>query len=132
MYLLDTNIVSYWMRGDVAVVRRIRERPPAELALAAITLGEVLYGIARSSTKRRERRRKIEQIASLVRVCPFDEDAAEPYANLRADLEKQGRVISERDTQIAAIALAQQLTVVTHNGREFGRVPGLRVEDWAD
>jgi len=131
MYLLDTNIVSYWMRGDEHVIERAKGHPPAELALAAITLAEVLYGIARSPGKKRERRRKIGQITSLVRLYPFDEQVAEAYAQVRLGLEKAGTPISERDTQIAATALAHGLTVVTHNEREFTRVPRLQVEDWA-
>jgi tRNA(fMet)-specific endonuclease VapC len=61
----------------------------------------------------------------------FDEAAAEAYAVIRAQLEREGRVISERDTQIASIAMANRLTVVTHNVQEFCRVDRLNVEDWA-
>jgi len=64
-------------------------------------------------------------------IHPFDKAAAGAYAVIRAQLERQGVTISERDTQIAAIAVANGLTVVTHNVREFGRVEGLTVEDWA-
>jgi tRNA(fMet)-specific endonuclease VapC len=131
MYLLDTNIVSYWMRGDLEVIRRLREQPPSDLALSAITLAEILYGITRSSTRKVEHSRKIQQIRSVLRVYPFDDGAAEEYAEVRSQLEATGHPISERDTQIAAIALAHRLTVVTHNVKEFGRVAGLAVEDWA-
>ena len=61
----------------------------------------------------------------------FDEAAAGEYAVIRAQLEREGRVISERDTQIASIAMANRLTVVTHNVKEFARVDKLKVEDWA-
>jgi len=62
---------------------------------------------------------------------PFDGKAAREYTIVRSELEKKGQVISERDTQIAAVALAHQLTVVTHNVKEFDRVTRLKVEDWA-
>lgn len=131
MYLLDTNIVSYWLRGDRKVIEQIKSHAPSELALSAITLAEILYGIEKSPAKKRERRHKIQQIVSLLHLYSFEEKAAREYAVVRSELEKSGRTISERDTQIAAVALAHQLTIVTHNVKEFGRVARLKVEDWA-
>ena len=131
MYLLDTNIISYWMRGDPAVIPRIQEHAPSELSLCTVTLAEILYGIEKSPVRKKERRMKIEKISSLLRVYPFDTAAAQRYGGIRAFLEKKGTTISERDVQIAAIASANRLTVVTHNVREFHRIPDLAVEDWA-
>lgn len=131
MYLLDTNIVSYWMRGDPTVIARLKDRAPSELSLSTITLAEIWYGIEKSPVKKKERRMKIENIRSLLNIYPFDEAAAESYAVIRAQLEGKGMKISERDTQIAAIAVANRLTVVTHNMEEFGRIEILPVEDWA-
>jgi tRNA(fMet)-specific endonuclease VapC len=74
---------------------------------------------------------KIEKITSLLNVYPFDETAAKHYAVIRAQLESKGVMISERDTQIAAIASANRLTVVTRNVKEFLRIEKLGVEDWA-
>ena len=74
---------------------------------------------------------KIKKISSLLCLYSFDEAAAGSYAVIRAQLERKGMVISERDTQIASIAMANNLTVVTHNVREFGRIGKLKVEDWA-
>ena len=131
MYLLDTNIVSYWMRGMESVIDRIRSSSPSDFGLSTITLAEILYGIEKSSVKKKERRLKIEKISSLLMIYPFDEMAAIEYAVIRAELEKKGTIISERDTQIASIALANKLILVTHNVKEFNRVPKLEVEDWA-
>ena len=131
MYLLDTNIVSYWMRGDQEVIGRIKQHSPADLALSAITLAEILYGIEKSLVKKKERRLKIERISLLLDLYPFGESAAEKYAVVRMQLEREGTPISERDTQIAAIAMANKLTVVTHNVKEFNRIRELKVEDWA-
>jgi len=131
MYLLDTNIASYWMRGDTTLIDRIRSHAPSDLALSAVTLAEILYGIQKSPVRKRERRQKIQRISSELQIYPFDEAAAEVYAVIRSQLEKDGMGISERDTQIAAIAMANKLAVVTHNSREFDRVSGLKVEDWA-
>ena len=131
MYLLDTNIISYWMRGDTTVTGRIKEHAPSDLSLSAITLAEIWYGIEKSPVKKKERRSKIEKISSLLSVYPFDEAAAANYAVIRAQLERKGVVISESDIQIAAIAMANRLTVVTHNMNEFIRIEKLTVEDWA-
>ena len=131
MYLLDTNIISYWMRGDQRIIEKIKCCSPAELALSTITLAEIYYGIENSSVKKKERRKKIEHIKSLLDIYPFNEHAAIAYGVIRAQLEKTGRPISERDLQIASIAVANRLCVVTHNTKEFDRVQKLSVEDWA-
>lgn len=131
MYLLDTNIVSYWMRSDRYVTTRIKERAPSELFLSTITLAEILYGIEKSPLKKQERQQKINRISSLLGIYTFDEAAAAKYAVIRTQLEKEGRIISDRDTQIAAIAMANHLIIVTHNVKEFQRVYNLKIEDWA-
>lgn len=131
IYLLDTNIISYWMRGDTKVIAKIKKHSPSDLSLSTITLAEILYGIEKSPHKKKERRLKLQLITSELKIYPFDEKAAQEYATIRSQLEKEGQVISERDTQIAAIALAHQLTIVTHNVKEFNRITKLKVKDWA-
>lgn len=131
MYLLDTNIISYWMRGDKRIIDRIKKHAPVDLSLSTITLAEIFYGIEKSPIKKKERRLKIKNISSILSLYSFDEAAAGRYAVIRAQLEREGRGISERDTQIASIAMANKLTVITHNVREFCRVSKLNVEDWA-
>ena len=120
------------MRGDAGIIDRIQRYSPADLSLSAITLAEILYGIEKSPVKKKERQKKIRQISSLLGLYSFDEAAAEEYALIRSQLEREGLAISERDTQIASIAMANRLTVVTHNVKEFGRVSRLKVEDWAE
>ncbi len=131
MYLLDTNIVSYLMRGDEKIIQRVKNKPPSRLAISSVTLAEILYGVEKSPAKKEERRGKIKQISAVLRLYPFDEAAAGEYAVIRVALEKVGVMISERDTQIAAVAAANMLTVVTHNVKEFRRVEKIKVEDWA-
>ena len=130
MYLLDTNIVGYWMRGDAHLIHRIQSYSPSDLSLSTVTLAEIYYGIEKSPVKKKERRWKIEHIKSELDIFPFDEQAAEKYGVIRAALEKRGKPISERDTQIASIALANNLCLVTHNKKEFSRIPKLQIEDW--
>jgi len=132
MYLLDTNIVSYWMRGHQPLMDRIKSHSPKDLSLSAITLAEIYYGIEKSPIKKKARRTKIEQIRSTVEVHPFDGSAAAKYGVIRTQLEKKGLVISERDLQIASIAIANGLCVITHNVKEFNRVEKLKLEDWAE
>lgn len=81
--------------------------------------------------KKIERRVKIEKTALLLNTYEFYETAAKSYAIIRASLERKGLVISERETQNAAVAVTNRLTLVTHNVREFLRIEGLMVEDWA-
>ena len=132
MYLLDTNIISYWMRGDRKVIDRVKKHAPSELFQATITLAEILYGIEKSPIRKKERRLKIKQLSSVLGMYSFDEAAAEEYAVIRAQLEREGRMISEeRSTLIASIAVANKLIVATHNVKEFDRIGKLKVEDWA-
>jgi len=119
------------MKGDEKVIEKIKQYAPVELSLAAITYAEILYGIEKSPVKKRERTKKIGEIVALLKVFPFEEQAAKHYGIIRANLEKTGTIISERDLQIASIAKANKLKLVSHNTREFGRIKGLVVEDWA-
>ena len=118
------------MRGDEEVIDYIKKHTPVELCFCTITLAEILYGIEKSPVRKKERRLKIEQISSLLGLYPFDEAAARKYATIRTQLEREGMVISERDTQIASIAMANGFIVVTHNVKEFDRINQLNVEDW--
>ena len=131
IYLLDTNIVSYWMRGDETVIKKIRSHKPSDLSICTITLAEIYYGIEKSPVKKKERRNKIEHICSQLDLYTFDKPAARKYSMIRAQLEKDGIVISERDLQIASIAMSNKLIVVTHNVKEFKRIVNLGIEDWA-
>ncbi len=131
MYLLDTNIISYWMRGDLKLINRIKNHSPSELCFSTITLAEIYYGIENAPVKKKERRLKIEKIKGELAMYAFNEHAASAYGSIRAELEKQGQPISERDLQIASIAVANNLCMVTHNTKEFSRVRQLTVEDWA-
>ena len=130
MIILDTNIVSYWMRGDEVILNKLKNQKPSDLSISTTTLAEILYGIEKSPVKKKLRRDRIEAICSQLDIYPFDQDAARKYATIRSHLEKKGIPISERDLQIASIAVANQFRLITHNTKEFSRVPNLIVEDW--
>lgn len=131
MFLLDTNIVSYWMRGDQNIINEIKNYRPCDLSISTITLAKILFGIEKSNIKKTERSKKLCSIRSQLELYSFDESANEKYGVVRAYLEKRGIPISERDLQIAAIAAANDVVLVTHNTKEFSRVQGLNLEDWA-
>lgn len=131
MFLLDTNIVSYWMRGDQKIIKKLKKHKPYELSLSTITLAEIFYGIRKSNVKKKERLDKIESICAQLDIFPFDKTVADNYGTIRVFLERKGIPISERDLQIASIAMANNLIVVTHNIKEFERISGLISEDWA-
>jgi len=130
MLLLDTNIVSYWMRGEQSILDRLEKERPDNLSISTITLAEILFGIEKSPHRKKERNNKIDRICSQLEIYPFDIAASRQYAVIRAYLEKNGIPISERDLQIASIGLAKEFKIITHNTKEFDRIPGLSIEDW--
>jgi tRNA(fMet)-specific endonuclease VapC len=130
-FLLDTNICIYIRREKPEeVLKRFRTLRRGEAVLSVITFGELLYGAAKS-VKRTETLRELEELAQLLPVLPLPHAAAESYGTIRAELELAGRMIGNNDLWIAAHAKAEGLTLVTNNEREFRRVRGLKVQNWA-
>lgn len=129
IYLLDTNTCIYAIKRVPEVLRRLRAASPDDFAISAITVAELRFGAAKSS-RPVETRRSVDAFLKPFEVLPFGSEAADEYASVRLALEKAGRPIGARDLLIAATAKASGLVVVTHNTREFLRVPGLKVEDW--
>lgn len=128
-YLLDTDLCVRVIRERPAFLRQRFEDERGSLAISTIVLTELLVGAAKSMWPERNK----EQVAKLVssfEVLPFDMEAAEHAADIRADLERQGRKIGPHDCLIAGHARSRGLVVVTGNTREFGRVDGLRCENW--
>jgi tRNA(fMet)-specific endonuclease VapC len=127
-YLLDTNIVSYIIKGQPAVRRRLVGVPTYELAISAVTEGELRYGVARLSSGARLNK-MVEEFLIRVAVYPWDSAAAQEYGRIRAALERAGDALGNLDTMIAAHALATGSVLVTHD-KAFARVKGLKIEDW--
>jgi tRNA(fMet)-specific endonuclease VapC len=127
-WLLDTNVLIHAVRGRPASVRtHLRSLSPDDVAVSAVTIAELWYGAARSPDPERKREAWTAVLEPFA-ILSFDRPAAERHSILRHRLRYHP--IGERDLLIAAIALANDLTVVTHDGGEYARVPGLRVEDW--
>lgn len=127
-FILDTNAVTAWVKKDAEFLVRLQATPPADIGISVVTEHELRFGIACNPGMRM--RAAVERMIDLLPRVGFDSDVAARAANLRADLRRQGQPIGMYDLFIAATALAKNLVLVTHNTREFSRVPGLRVEDW--
>jgi len=130
-YLLDTNICIYIQRDrPEGVLRRFQALRAGEAALSVITFGELLYGAA-TSKQSEVAVERLKQLASLLPILPIPMAAAEWFGAIRAELERSGQMIGNNDLWIAAHAKAESLTLVTNNEREFRRVRGLKVQNWA-
>ena len=129
-YMLDTNICIYVIKNRPEALRDRFNAEAAHLCISSVVLSELFYG-AEKSAKPQQNRTVVEGFAARLAVLPFDAKAAMHYGQIRADLERQGRVIGPYDLMIAGHARAEGLTLVSNNIREFARVDGLRVEDWA-
>jgi len=128
-FVLDTNTCIYALELRRGVIARLREWSPDDFGESIVTVAELWFG-ARKGARPEATRREIDAFLEPFETLPFDVGAAEAYAETRLELERSRRPIGERDLLIASTALARGLTVVTHNVSEFGRVPGLRTEDW--
>jgi tRNA(fMet)-specific endonuclease VapC len=129
-YLLDTNACIAMLRGmSPAVSERVRSLAPNDIHLCSVVVAELLVGAKKSRDPLRAAA-LVEQFAAPFRSLPFDDSAARRYAEVRAELESRGQRIGNNDLQIAAITLANELILVTHNTGEFGRIRDLRIEDW--
>ena len=131
MFLLDTNTLIYFFKGQGKVVERLFATPPAEVAISSVSLYEIEVGIAKSAQPAK-RRRQFDGFLTAVSVLPLDRAAARAAAAVRADLETRGLPIGPLDNLIAGIALANRATLVTRNTREFSRLRNLSIVDWYD
>jgi tRNA(fMet)-specific endonuclease VapC len=130
--MLDTNtcVDLIRLRND-RVLRRMQRFRPDDLCVSSVTLSELEYGAAKSANPQRNRLALAEFMTPLS-VLPYDDAAAPVYGRVRAELERAGTPIGPLDTMIAAHALSLDLILVTDNEREFRRVAGLKVQNWAE
>ena len=128
-YLLDTNVLSDFARGEQAVMARLRQEAPPQLAASVITEMEVEYGLARNPHLAPRVREAMRTLLNTISVLPFEREDARVAAQLRATLNSQGMPIGAYDLLLAACALRRGLRIVTYNAREFIRVagPGWRI-----
>jgi tRNA(fMet)-specific endonuclease VapC len=129
MYILDTNTLIYYFKGQGQVTHNLLNTPPQEIIISTIVVFELQVGIAKS-TSPAKRINQLQQLLSQVVQVDFDRDMALSAAKIRAQLEQQGTPIGPMDVLIAGTAISLQATLVTHNVREFSRIPGLSIADW--
>ena len=128
LFLPDTNALSHYMRGrDAALVARFAETFP-QVRLSVIVLAELEFGAVKSGAP--AQRARLNALVSVLPAEPFIAADAARYGLLRTQLSGRGEIIGPYDLQIAAQALRLGATIITHNTREFARVPGLKIEDW--
>jgi len=129
MWVLDTNTLIYFFRGEGNVGKEILSRSPSDIGIPSIVLYELEVGIAKS-TSPRKRLGQLEELTAVLQTLPFGAAEARVSAAIRSNLEKKGRPIGPYDVLIAGTAKACNATLVTRNTREFKRVQGLALEDW--
>lgn len=131
MYLLDTNICIYCINNrPEEVIRNVKRHKPHQIKVSSVTVAELEYGASKSEY-REKNRIAILNFLSAFDIIPFDDKDAEIYGQIRADLENRGKVIGPYDMQIAAQAISKDYILITKNTKEFERIEGIRIENWA-
>jgi len=130
-FMLDTNIVIYTLKNRPVKVREAFKQHEGRMCISSVSLGELICGAERSSQTERNLA-DIEGLVARMEVAAFEERAAEHFGQLRAELYRVGQPIGPYDMMIAGHARAMGLILVTNNMKEFERVPGLRLENWAE
>ena len=129
MFVLDTNTVIYFFRGEGQVGEHLLATPPADVAIPSVALYELEVG-ARGAQNAATRLMKLDRFIETITVLPFGQAEAAAAAEIRVVLAANGTPIGPQDTLIAGTALVAKGTLVTRNHREFARVPGLTIVDW--
>ena len=133
LWVLDSNTISYYMRGEPRVVAHMQAMRPSELGVPTVVEYELRYGLERlPPAAALPRLEALVQLLGAMQSLPFDGECAKQGARLRALLEAAGTPIGPHDLLIAATALRHQAPLVTRNVREFDRVPGLQCINWHD
>ena len=130
LYLLDTNMVIYIQRGVPGVLQRMVTVGRHQVALPSLVVAELAYGVEKS-THQTSNRKRLEQLLVEMTVLPWAHTAMWHYARHFHALRQQGRLIGHMDLLIASQALAEDAILVTNNTREFERIDGLKLENWA-
>jgi tRNA(fMet)-specific endonuclease VapC len=129
-FLLDSDTCIRFLNGrSQSIERKLAGTTPSKIKLCSVVKAESLYGASRSN-KHKVVLAKLDLFFAPYESFPFDDSAAVEYGRIRGALAEVGTPIGPNDLMIAAIALTRQLTLVTHNTREFSRVSGLLIEDW--
>jgi tRNA(fMet)-specific endonuclease VapC len=130
IYLLDTNVCIHLLNERHPVIlQHFKQHSPADIALCSVVKAELLCG-ARRSQRMESNLQLLKAFFAPMQSLVFDDDCAEHYGQIHADLLTQGKPIGPNDTLVAAIARANNATLITNNTSEFKRVAGLQIKDW--
>jgi len=130
-YILDTDICIYWLKGNENIERKALIAGLDNLAISFISLSELFYG-AHKSQKVWENLESIKSFSEKLELIDSEEEICEVFEQLKATLEKRGKVLDDADLFIAACALVNDIVLVTNNEKHFRRIEGLRLENWAN
>ena len=129
-YLLDTCVISDFIKGEPGTQSRIQQIAPVNIAVSSITVMELNYGLVLNPQRAKKIKPMILNFLSSVTILPFTTAEAEKAAEIRAILKSKGQPIGAYDVLIAATALEHHLIMITANQKEFNRVVGLQTENW--
>lgn len=127
--MLDTNIISHFIKGNQAVCAKVVSVPMEDLVISAISEGELLFGLAKKPDAK-QLSTIVHEFLIRIDVLPWDSSVAECYGVLRADMQRKGKTLGNLDMLIAAHALSLEIVLIT-NDRAFEQVEGLKIEDWS-
>ena len=130
-YLLDTCVISDFLKGNENVKKRLLSEPPSNIFVSTITVMEVEYGLMLNPERTQKLQKPIALFFESVEVLPFTDSDAKESAKIRAELKKEGKPIGPYDILLAGTALNREIVFVTNNVDEFSRVMGLKVENWS-
>jgi len=130
MYLLDTDILIYALKGHEAVVAALREHAEEPMALSVISYGELVFGAQKSAARQRNLAR-VRRVAEIYPVVEVSAAVMETYGDLKASLQRAGLPLDDLDLIIASTSLSLSYVLVTNNEKHFRRIPDLRIENWA-
>ncbi len=128
-YLIDTNIIIYSIKGDIAVQNHFLTNENIPKAISVITYGELLFG-AKKSKNVEKNLAVVYRIKELFPVINIDKAIIETFSGLKAGIQKSGNIIDDIDLLIASTALTMNFTLVTNNEKHFKKVTGLQIENW--
>ena len=130
MFLIDTDIIIYSLKGDQRVLENLRSHAKSPKAISMISYAELLYG-ARNSNRIQENLAKVYRVRETFPILELGQDVMEVFAELKVNLRKEGTTVAEFDLLIAATALSYGYSIVTNNEKHFNKIPNLRIVNWS-
>ena len=127
-YILDTDIISYYLGGDQQIVTKFEKIRLNQLGTTVINYSELMFGVKKNKNKKLHR--LIVEFCKKIRIFKYNLQSAEIYSNIKVELLKKGEIIQDMDMMIAGICIANDLTLVTNNYKHFRGIRRLKVEEW--